>query len=162
MTSNTKNILSFHRANLIIWSAILSGIVILVIVISVLDSLEFILATETAAYVEKILFLIAIALALMVIIFKRSIFLPANLVNSVRSAVEPDKEKALFDKIRRNYIIIWVLAESICIIGIIDYLLFVQLNSFLIYSVVSIYSLLINIPRQSKVEKCFELLDTTQ
>lgn len=149
---------SYHRTNLILWGGILSGIIIFIFIILVFDQVKSIKSFEIPAYIEKYLFLIAIAFALLIIIMKRSVFLPTNLTNSIKNTAIIDKREILFKKMRRNYIIIWSLAESIFIIGLVDYIFFVRFDSFLIYAIVSIYSLIINIPRKSSIEKSLELL----
>ena len=152
---------SFHRMNLILWIITLSSIAIFTIVIFILDHIKLIQLTAINPFMEKLLFLFAIAVALTIIILKRSIFLPANIVNSIKDRTAPDSSGTLLLKIRRNYIIIWSLGELICIIGLIDYLLFVRINSFLVYSVVSIYSIIINMPKISSIEKCINLINSS-
>ena len=153
---------TFNKLNFIIWLTIVSSIIILSIVVFILNYFEIDKVFDGQLFIEKILFIIAIAIALTIIIFKRSIFLPANIVKNVRDDAESRRVEILLAKIRRNYIIVWSLGELIAIIGLIDYIFFVHLNSYLVYFVVSIYSVLINIPKLEKVEKCFELLNLDQ
>ena len=64
----------------------------------------------------------------------------------------------ILSKIRRNYIIIWSLAEIICLIGFINYIFAVNFQTYLVFAIVSIYSILINFPRQKLAEQCLEKL----
>ena len=159
MTLNDQiDLKSFHRTNLVLWIIILSSILIIAIVIFILDHMKINQLIETNPLIEKLLFLFAIAFALTIILLKRSIFHPSNIVNSIKNNVESDQYKILLFKLRRNYIIVWSLGELICIVGLVDYFLFIRINSFLVYSAVSIYSIIINIPRITIIEKCINLI----
>ena len=54
--------------------------------------------------------------------------------------------------------IVWALGEAIGIIGFINYMLTINHQYLLVFSVVSVYSILINMPRLVVAEKCIELV----
>jgi hypothetical protein len=159
ISNNSLNTSSFHRMNMIIWDSILAGIAIITIFVYILDQIRISRIIETGLFFHNIPFLTAIALAFIILILKRSIFLPANIVHRVMRENSLNRELLLMNRIRRNYIIVWSLGELICIAGFIDFLMFLRFKSFLVYLIVSVYSILINIPKLSKLEKSLELLN---
>jgi hypothetical protein len=159
ISTNGIDIPSFHRYNLRIWWIFLSSIALISIGLYILDQLIVMNFIEMNAYIDHILFLIAIVLALLIIILKRSLFLPANIINAINKQNVNKKDILLLNILRRNYIIVWSLGEFICLVGFINYLFFTQLKSFLAYLIVSVYSLIVNTPRLSLVEKSIEILN---
>jgi hypothetical protein len=162
ISNNSLNASSFHRMNMIIWGSILASIAIITIFVYILDQIKISRLLETGLFFQNIPFLTAIVLAFIILILKRSIFLPANIVHRVMRENSLNRELSLVNKIRSNYIIVWSLGELICIAGFIDYLMFLRFKSYLVYLIVSVYSILINIPKLSKLEKSIEFLNKIQ
>ena len=142
----------YHKTNMIIWGAILSGMVILFGVTFVLDKMEIFAGNLTANPLSQVFFIIAIILAFSILFLKRVFFIPEKIVG-----VNKLSESEALGKLRRNYIMIWSLGEVICLLGFIDYILTVNFRSFLIYAVVGIYAVGVSMPRKTIAESCASL-----
>jgi hypothetical protein len=111
-----------------------------------------------ARNLNQILFFIAVISAFGILILKRSIFLPHKIVANAIKRSDDKQGHHILIRIRRNYIIVWSLAEIICLIGFINYIFAVNFQTYLVFAIVSIYSILINFPRQKLAEQCMEQL----
>ena len=156
--TDSKQLESFYRSNLIIWLAILSGMAILGIAAFVLNQIEAFTPMPQAMLYNKVLFLIAVILAIAILYLKRTRFIPSRIVKKVEEYPEENRFSALTAILRKNYMILWILAEAIFIIGFVDFILSVLFDSFLAYAVVGIYAFALNFPRKSLLLKCIELL----
>jgi hypothetical protein len=141
-----------------LWGAILTGIVVLSIVVIYLDYSQSIIPIEGSQESAQILFVLAVIVAIAILILKRSVFSPYKVVQRARQAGQGDAEQIIFTKLRRNYIMIWALAELICFLGFFNYVLIVDLYNYFIFTIVSIYSVIINMPRENLVIQCMDLL----
>ena len=65
----------------------------------------------------------------------------------------------ILSRIRKNYIIVWALGEAIGVIGFINYILTADRQYLYVFAIVSIYSILINIPRIEFVKRCLDLVE---
>jgi len=148
----------FNKTNVIIWVSILIGMVVLSIVVFVLDQGNTFTPIPQAQGVNQLLFVLAVVFAFGILMLKRTAFLPQKIVTRVVHRSGEDKNNAILNLIRRNYIIVWVLAELICIMGFINYIFAVNFQSYLVFAIVAIYSVLINYPRQYLAEICIERL----
>jgi hypothetical protein len=151
---------SFQKTNLIIWSSIVSGMIILSIVVVILDQFNTFVPVKNAYQINQIIFMIAVVFAGAILVFKRSFYLPHKVVSPSIRNKKAEKEKAVLNRLRRNYLIIWSLAEGICLVGFINYVFTANWRSYLIFIVVSTYAMLINLPRNYQAEKCLELLSS--
>ena len=158
ISTDSYNLNSFHRKNFVIWRLFLIGITLLSLLVIILNYIKIFPYLGIGYLIDNILFLIAVALALFIIIVKRSIFSPVNMVNAIIKKSTANREKMLLNQIRKNYIIVWSMGSLICLVGIIDYIFFIHIRFFLVYMIVSLYSLLINFPRLSLLEKSMEIL----
>ena len=149
-----QSLQNFHRINLILWAAIISFIVILSIVTLILDAADTIQPIEGAAQISQIIFFLAVALAFSILIFKRSLFMPAKILNKLGEIPDEEKKYICLNRLRVYYVIVWAMGEAICVLGFVNYILTVDSQNFLIFAVVSLYSVLINMPRLSLLEKC--------
>ena len=133
-------------------------IAILTLLAFVLDSSRVFLPTDNAAQINQVMFLIAVVIAFVILFFKRSLFIPGKIVDISFEKSLSEKVDIILMRIRKNYIIVWALGEAIGIIGFVNYIFTVDRQYFLVFAVVSIYSILINMPRIALAERCVELL----
>ena len=155
---NNFNPENYYKTNLMIWMAIIIGMLILIGLTYFLDqSNTFEPMTETIK-VKNILFALILISALAVLFLKRS-FLDFNKIyDKVQSVERQQIESAFFNKLKSNYIIIWAICESIIVLGFVEYILLCDFQSFLLYAVIGLYAIGINFPRRSLFEKHLELL----
>lgn len=144
----------FHQTNRILWAVGLIFMVIISAVVFYLDSSIYIKPSQDQKLISDVSFIAALVITITIFIFKRSFFQPVKLVYG------KDKVniKQVLITIRRRYLIIWVLAEVILLLGFIQYLMTVNIRQFIILGVVSLYSLTINYPQKKLAEKCEEYL----
>lgn len=148
---------SYHRVNIFIWLSILIFIVILTMVTFMLDEAMTFIPVESAAQVNQVMFLLAVVIAFAILFFKRSLFVPGKIAEVPFELATEEKNSIVFKRLRKNYIIVWAMGEAIALMGFINYVLTADRQYFMVFAVVSLYSVLINIPRIAIAEKCIEL-----
>ena len=156
------NIKQFHRTNVLIWISILSFVIILTALAYFLDSSNTMLPAQDAAQINQVLFLLAVVIAFGILFFKRSLFNPRKIIESPSEKSLPEIINLSLSKLRRNYVIVWAMGETIGVIGFVNYMLTIDIQYLLVFSVVSVYSILINMPRIVFAEKCVELVKENQ
>ncbi len=161
MKSN-GNLKEFQRSSVLIWAAIITSVIILSVLAFVLDESEAFVPVNSAVQINQVMFLIAVALAFAILFFKRSLFIPGKIVDIPPEKPFPQRTELVLMRLRKNYIIVWALGEAICIIGFINYIFTVDFQHFLVFAVVSLYSVLINMPRIAIAEKCMELIQENE
>jgi hypothetical protein len=161
MESNGK-LKEFQRMSVLIWIAIITSIIILSVLIFVLDESLIFVPVNNAEQINQVMFLIAVALAFAILFFKRSLFIPGKIVDVSPERTLIQKAELALRRLRKNYITVWALGEAICIIGFVNYIFTVDFQQFLVFAVVSLYSVLINIPRIAIAEKCMELIQENE
>ena len=149
---------NFHKTNMTLWGAILVGVIILSMVVYYLHSSESVTALPESQDVAQVMFFAAVILAIGILFLKRSVLAPAKIVKSAKNLSEESAEQFVISKIRRNYVIIWAMAELICLLGFFNYIMLADIQNYLIFAVVSIYSLLINMPREALIIQSLEML----
>jgi hypothetical protein len=154
---DAQSLKDFHRLNLIIWIAILTFITILTIVAFVLDSLTMLQPLAEADRINQIIFVLAVGLAFAILFFKQSLFMPSKILTKIGDKPDSDKINLCLVHLRKNYILVWAMGEAICLLGFVNYILTVNLRYFLAFTVVSLYSVLINMPRMALLKKCGEI-----
>jgi len=163
-----------HRVNRVLWSAIFADIIILIIIVSMFDNFD--LLTEPVLYNMKIFndvsLIIVVFFLFLIIYLKRTYLLPQKMIERAEKKdlhIEAADVKDFVQEfgtevnilaktliiMRRYYMVIWSIANLIVLIAFISYILSLQMRSFLIYSVVGIFSLIINFPYFSIVERCY-------
>lgn len=148
----------YHKINVILWGSILFFVVILMLLAYFLDSMNTLQPVENAVQINQILFLMAVLIAFGILFFKRSLFNPNKLIETPFEKSLDEKTSLVLTKLRKNYIIVWAMGESIGILGFVNYILTTDIQYLLVFSVVSIYSILINMPRLAVAERCIELV----
>ena len=161
MEENDK-IQDFQRINILIWAAIISFVIILTLLGYFLDSSGTMRPAENAAQINQVLFLIAVVIAFGILFFKRSLFNPRKIVGSSNEKPLPEEIEIVLARLRRNYVIVWAMGEAIGVIGFVNYMVTADIQYLLVFSVVSIYSILINMPRISVAESCVEFVNEKQ
>lgn len=147
---------SFHKTNMTLWGAVLSGVIILSAVVYYLHSSETMTAIPDSQDVAQIIFIAAVVLAIGILFLKRSALSPAKVVQNAKEASNP--EVYVMNKIKRNYIIIWGIGELICLLGFFNFIMLADIQNYLIFAVVSIYSLLVNMPREALLIQSLDML----
>ena len=145
-----------HRINLTIWIAIISFIVVLTMITFFIDSMSPIQPVEGANQINQFAFLLAVVLAFAILIFKRTLFMPEKILAKYKHESAELLTTLCLNQIRKNYIIEWAMGEAICILGFVNYILTANRQYFLVFAVVSIYSVLINMPRIALLKRCAE------
>ena len=141
-----------------LWGAVLGGVIILSLVVYYLHSSAAVTPLPESQDVAQLMFFAAVILAIGILFLKRSVLSPAKTIKRAKKLAEDQVEQFVLNKIRRNYIIIWAMAELICLIGFFNYIMLADIQNYLIFAVVSIYSLLINMPREALVIQSLKML----
>ncbi len=149
---------NFHKTNMTLWGAVLGGVIILSLVVYYLHSSAAVTPLPESQEVAQLMFFAAVILAIGILFLKRSVLSPAKTIKRAKKLAENQVEQFVLNKIRRNYIIIWAMAELICLIGFFNYIMLADIRNYLIFAVVSIYSLLINMPREALVIQSLKML----
>lgn len=167
-----------HRINRLLWASIFAGMIGVVFITLVLKFFNIItepVSVGNERMIDQIMLIITVLLAFLILYFKRTYLLPEKLVLRAKSRelnIEPGdvtdfiqefgKEGDLMAKsliiMRRYFMVIWSIANLIVIVGFIDYILALQFRSFIVFSIVGFYSMLINFPMFSLVEKCYDFI----
>ena len=145
-----------HRIHITIWVAIIVFIIMLSLITFVIDAMSPFQPLESADQINQFAFLLAVVLAFAILIFKRTLFLPEKILSRLENKSTDSVTALCLARIRKNYIIVWAMGEAICILGFINYVLTANQQYFLVFAVVSLYSVLINMPRIALLQKCGE------
>jgi hypothetical protein len=149
---------NYYKTNLIIWSSIILGMVVLIGITYYLDQTNSFEPIEYALEVKNILFILILISALAILFLKRSFLDFQKIYDKIKGTQSSDTKMAFFSKLRSNYIIIWAIAESIIMIGFVEYILLCDFQSFMLYSIIGLYAIGINYPRKSLFDKHLQLL----
>jgi len=156
------NLKQYQKTNILIWVSIISFVIILTLLGYFLDRSGSMMPAQSAAQINQVMFLLAVVIAFGILFFKRSLFNPNRIVDDSLDRSTAEKVNQTLTGLRRNYVIVWALGETIGIIGFINYMITIDTQYLLVFSVVSIYSILINMPRISLAERCVDLVRENQ
>lgn len=151
---------NFFKVNFILWGAILLGMIVISAVGYILNSMQAFTPVENIAEYKNIFFLTAIALAIAILMLKRNNFMPQKLASAFSNLPAEEAELKVLAKIRQNFIVVWTLGEAILLIGFVELVLSATIESFLIYLVVSFYSVIMNYPRKDIARQSLNELGT--
>lgn len=173
-----QKIRNIHRQNRVLWLSVLAGMIMLIIVTFLLRFNGVIGETmlSTRPRLENTLFLITVALLFLSFYLKRHYLVPAKMVEraakkeiafsagEMGDLVETfgDEGKMIAKVLilmRRYFMLVWSVANILLLFGFISYLLAGQFQTFLIYALIGLYSMVINFPAYSFIEKCLGLLN---
>ena len=149
---------NYYKTNLIIWGAIIFGMLMLIGITYYLNQTNVFEQIEYALEVKNILFILILMSALAILFLKRSFLDFQKIYDKIKGTQSSEKKIAFFSKLRSNYIIIWAIAESIILIGFVEYILLCDFQSFMLYSIIGLYAIGINYPRKSIFDKHLKLL----
>ena len=149
---------NYYKTNLIIWLAIIIGMLMLIGITYFLDQSNTFQPVAETLEVKNVLFALILVSALAVLFLKRSFLDFGKIYAKVQSLIDSEKRSAFFSKLRSNYIIIWAISESIIMIGFVEYILICDFKSFMLYAIIGLYAIGINFPRKSLFEKHLQLL----
>ncbi|MBD3224616.1 MAG: hypothetical protein GF313_07795 [Caldithrix sp.] len=165
-----------HRMNRRLWMAILSG-VLLIIAVTVLFHFSDVFThpiVEEASTLNDIMFVIIVVVVLAILAVKRRLMDTKKILSKANitllsdgqgeSTKDPTNRKAeilqnAIQFMRQNFLIIWVLGEVVVIIGFILYILLLNFEAFLIYSIVGLWSLAVNYPRLQFLQRLYYLIE---
>jgi len=133
---------------------------------------------DASPKLENTLFLITIALLFLSFYLKRHYLVPQKMVDraskkeiNVSSAEMVDIIDTFGDEtkmvvkvlilMRRYFMLVWSVANILLLFGFISFLLAGQFQTFLIYALIGLYSLIINFPAFSFIENCLALMNIT-
>ena len=156
------NLKHYQKINVLIWGSIISFVLILTFLGYSLDRSDSMSPVESTAQINQIMFLFAVIIAFGILFFKRSLFHPRKIIEKLSDQSPGEKISQALARLRKNYIIVWAMGETIGIIGFINYMITIDVQYLLVFSVVSIYSILINMPRISLAEMCVNLVKENQ
>ena len=154
---NESNVEQFYKTNVMIWGAIMIGMVILVVITYFLDQTGTFQSVPETLEFKNIFFALILIVALAVLFLKRSYFDFDKIYSKIQANVQ-DIKVAYLSKLRINYVIIWALSEAIIMFGFVEYVLVGDFQSFLLYAVVGLYAILINYPKRSLFDKHLQQL----
>lgn len=159
-----------YKKTRMIWFAIMGGMLSLVVMTVIFHQMALFTRPEDidAFLINRVFLMIVFFSALLVILLKRIVFIPSKLVARIKkrfmdnytgSAKRDSMLKDIVLRIRMLQIIIWGLADLIVMIGFVNYVLLQTFQTFLVYSVVGIYSMAINYPTFVLIEQCYRELE---
>ncbi len=175
-----QKIRNIHRQNRVLWISVLAGMIMLILVTLILRWNGSI--GETALNIrpemENTLFLVTVALLFLSFYLKRHYLVPQKMIEraskkeiNITSVEMIDildsfgNETKMVVKVlilmRRYFMLVWSVANILLLFGFISFLLAGQFQTFLIYALIGLYSLTINFPAFSFIEKCLGLMDIT-
>ncbi len=150
---NNFNPENYYKTNLIIWLAIIVGMIMLIVATYFFDQNNIFQPLAESVELKNVLFALILISALAVLLLKRSFLDFDKVYSKIDSANNQEKKSIYFNKLRTNYIIIWAISESIIIIGFVEYVLICDYQSFLLYAVIGLYAIAVNFPKKSIFEK---------
>jgi hypothetical protein len=150
---------NYYKTNLIIWLAIIIGMIVLTGITYFIDQTNSFQPVAETLEVKNIFFALILVAALAVLFLKRSFLDFAKIYAKVQILENSEIKSGFFSKLRTNYIIIWAISESIIMLGFVEYILICDYKSFLLYAIIGLYAIGVNFPRKSLFEKHLQLLD---
>jgi len=149
---------NYHKSNMTLWGAVVSGVVILSIVVYYLDSSASVAPIPESQDVAQMMFIAAVIFAIAILFLKRTVLSPVKIIKGAKELPEEQVLPFVVNRIRRNYILIWAMAELIALLGFFNYIILADFQNYLIFAVVSIYSLVVNMPREALLKQSLELV----
>lgn len=173
-----QKIRNVHRQNRVLWFSVLAGMIMLVLVTFILRMTSGLEQSNVMINpkMENFLFLLTLGLLLLIFYLKRHYLVPSKMVEraakkniNISGAEMVDLVETFGDEtrmiarvlilMRRYFMLVWSVANILLLFGFISYLLAGQFQTFLIYALIGFYSMIINFPAYSFIEKCLVLLN---
>lgn len=162
-----------------IWLALLVEILVLVGIGMLLDYLNVLGGPlfSNRKVISDLSMMVIVILLFVVLFLKRNLLNPDKLIERAKSkkgdvlnpqwqifvhefGPEAEIMVHVVGIIRKYYLVIWSIGNAIALIGFVALVLGLPLRQFMIYAVVGLYSLSVNFPVYSMVERCFYRLKT--
>ncbi len=164
-----------HRVNRVLWLSVLAGMLVLIAV-----SLVFYFSgqltsavLQTPVRLDDYLMVLTVVLLLLIFYLKRTYLTPEALVRRAQNKQvafgtgdiadlvnEFGEDSILPAKIliimRRYFMLVWSIANVILLLGFTVAILTGHFQTFIIYSVVSLYTMSINFPAFTLIEQCMD------
>ncbi len=168
-----ERVRKIHRVNRLLWLAVLSGMVVLTVVAIVFYQFRLVdWAPQTYRAYDQAVYLAVLFFLFLIFYIKRHYLEPNKLVERVKNrqvviniedmadllhefGTDYDLLARMLILSRRYLMVIWSIANLILIIGFIYFLLTGFIKMYAIYALISFYSIAINFPAFSYIERCF-------
>ena len=166
-----EKIKEINRTNYILWFIVLSGMLILFVIALLLHFFSESNVLRSNFKSDNFVLLFIALFAFAIFYFKKKYLNIRTILDKAKSANYSFSESHLDDLknllkngnvlanaiviLKRNFMIVWFLADLILIIAFIGFLLNGYLQSFIIYSIVAFYSILLNFPSKTYIEKFY-------
>ncbi len=168
-----EKVRKIHRVNRLLWLAVLSGMLVLTVVAFIFYYFKLVEWNPNAyRNFDRIVYLVVLFLLFLIFYLKRHYLEPNKLVERVKNrqvviniedmadllqqfGSEYDLLARALTLTRRYLMLIWSVANLILIIGFIYFLMTGLLKAYLIYALIAIYSIAINFPAFSYIERCY-------
>ena len=171
-------LLRIFRVNRTLYFSILAGMITLIVIGFILEYSGFLTqqALVDTYTLDRIMLMIVVVLLFLLIYLKRVYLLPRKLISRAEKSQanittadiadlirESEEEYNILAKalniMRRYFMVIWSIGHLVILLAFTGLILTGNFEIFLIYSVVSLYSIAINFPRFALIENCFYLSD---
>jgi len=170
-----------HRVNRVLWMSLLSGMGILVLT-AILFKFGGFFQTSVPSVDSKLdnaILIFTLALLFTVFYLKRHYLIPAKMVaraqkkeisvggGDIAAFITEFGENAMTIAktlviMRRYFMLVWSIANVILLLGFIVFIAAGQFQTFLIYAVISAYSMAINFPSFKIIEHCMSILEENE
>ncbi len=163
---------------MILWMGVLLGVLILVSVSIMLQTKNVFTGpvVQNVSMFQNISFVIIIVALMVIVVLKRRFLDRKRIVAQAKKLnydIQNQNIKALFNAsdvdgkelariimvIQRYYLSFWLLAEFVALVGFLFFILTSQFQTFIIYVVISIWSLVVNFPRVGQLERYYHYLN---
>ena len=160
-----------YRLNRTLWVATIVGMLFLNLFVLIFNHYGIVSepSVENIANFDNLIMGIILMLAILILYIKRNYLTPKKIVERAKKkdlSIVPDDVRDLLQEfgnegnlmakaliiMRRYYLLIWSVANLITILGFIDYIVALRFQSFWIYSIVAVYSMVINFPKFDTIE----------
>ena len=167
-----------HRVNRVLWTSVLSGMIFLFILTFIFKYYGYMSTATLRAnpQLENLMLLFTIGLLFLIFYLKRHYLVPNKLTDRAEKKevaygtgdiadfkAEFGEDVSTIAKtlilMRRYFLLVWSIANIVLLCGFIAFILAGQFQTFLIYVVVSLYSMFINFPSFTLIEKCVAIID---
>ncbi len=173
LEAGLQNIL---QKNKVVWGVVLTGMIGLLVISIVLYYLNVIghLPIVHPEKADNVTLFVILLIVLTIFFIKQTILSPAKLIEKAKKpnvvlndplvtlTVTGDENRTTFLKcvqiLNRNILIVWFLADSVVIVSLVSFILVPVLNKFVLYSLVGLFSLLINFPNMSIYKKIYRYI----
>ena len=164
------------KKNRIVWGAVLAGMIGLLLLsialyyFKVIDPIPIVHPQKA----DNITLFVILLFILIIFYIKQTILSPAKLIGKAKKpnvalnnllanlSQSADEKRTLFLKcvqiLNRNVLIVWFLADLVVLTAVVNFILAPILNKLIMYSLVGLFSLLINFPNFNLYKKIYRYI----